>query len=71
MAGRPSLFGLKQGGLWISGGLSEEGSQLFEHKRQELEALLRRHKSEARVSKADVVEYLLRGKQATIAAIKG
>lgn len=61
--GRVGLFGRKGGGLWVSGALTKEGKAAFQRRRKELEALHEdtRGRRPSTVTKADVVEFALRG----------
>lgn len=61
--GKMPIFGRNGTGMWISGAISPAAAQLFKAQKRELIALYRRiyGRRPAEVSKAMVVEYVLRG----------
>lgn len=67
------MFGRSAGGVWISGALTAEGAVLFRRAKLELEALYRSEfkRAPGTVSKSSVVEYVLRGKAATLKYFRG
>lgn len=75
MAGRTSIYGPKDGGDRVQGVMTRTGSRLFEHARQRLNMLAKKHAGrDYGVSDGETIEFLARclaeGEQAAIAAIK-
>lgn len=66
--GKRSMFGRAAGGLWISGQISKPAAALFKVQRAHLVRIYREIFGAApkAVSKANVIEYVLRGDAATI-----
>jgi hypothetical protein len=66
-SGRVGLFGRKDGGVWISGVLSADAGPFYVMAREELLRLYVGIFGEppGTISKADVIEYALRGRKRT------
>jgi hypothetical protein len=63
--GRPSIFRNKGGGARYQGVLTRHGSDAFERRRRELAAIAAR--PIRGVTDADVIEFLARGRENTVA----
>jgi hypothetical protein len=61
--GRPTIFGSKENGSRVQGGLTKVGTSQFDAARLRLAALVEWEPK--RVSDGDVIEYLSRGHEAT------
>lgn len=70
---RTSLFGPKDGGDRVQGGLTSAGASAFELARVELFQLVTKvtGRMPAGVSDGDTIEYLARGRRVTRAILKG
>lgn len=65
--GRSGLFGRKDGGMWISGLLSKDGLKFYNQQKARLILVYQSVYGEKprTVSKADVLEFGLRGEEAS------
>lgn len=67
--GRPSIFRDKKGGRYVQGIITKAGGRLFSAHRKRLAEIANR--APAKVSDADVIEYLARGESNSVAYIVG